>query len=96
MLPLLTFGRQLRPFIGIDGRVIRCEAVKQDDWRFLVYYNVGMFGRDESFCRGMHDKRQQRREIPRYIEQSNRFSMQAELRPGDNLEKLVEGAVAAG
>src|SRR6266849_5436150 len=44
----------------------------------------------------MFDKCEQRGEIAYSIEQADRFGMQADLLPGDDLEEFVEGAVAAG
>src|SRR3989304_6811961 len=39
---------------------------------------------------------QEQVKIPSHIEQANRFCMQSQLRPGNNLKELIEGAKSAG
>src|SRR3989304_6931937 len=39
---------------------------------------------------------QEQVKIPSHIEQANRFCMQSQLRPGNNLKELIEGAETAG
>src|SRR5215469_8759923 len=51
--------------------------------------------RNESFCAGVSNEGQQGREVASDIEQTYRFSVQSELRPASDLEKLIKSAEAS-
>jgi hypothetical protein len=51
---------------------------------------------DEALARGGVQHGGERCEVARHVEDAARLGMDAELGPGDDLEELVEGAVAAG
>lgn len=50
----------------------------------------------ETFLDGVGNEREQWREVRANVEQANGLGVDANLRPSDDLEQLVEGAEAAG
>ena len=55
-----------------------------------------MLGADESRLDRAVEERDEGREVTVVVEQTRGLRVQAELVPGEHLEELVEGAIAAG
>ncbi len=72
------------------------ELIQQFPGIVLDEERLEMFGLQKALLPHVAEELQERIVKPGYIEQTNRFRMDAKLKPGERLEELLHGAYPAG